>query len=160
MDNSPLLRSMPNAYGDLQRRTLAGMTCDFARLIYLASTRDYNSGLYHHEGLAFRFGRAEARAALQAAHCEVFCRLVSLSLEGLVAELEIYIRDSHEAPEGLVHTWQHLEPYRISVPMEVDSTMVELFLSNIKIALEVLRFHREKSRQSQSASSLRQLLDR
>jgi len=45
MSNSIQRVRVQSAYDDLQRRTLSGIPCDFARLIYLASTRDYNSGL-------------------------------------------------------------------------------------------------------------------
>jgi hypothetical protein len=131
--------TLSDAHDDLQRRTLSGISCDLARLIYLAATRDYNSGAYHHEGLAARFGREQARDALETAHREVFYRLVGLSLEGLVAELEAYVHLSREAPVGFIHAWQELEPYRVAVPMEVDATVVHLFLSNIRIALEILR---------------------
>ncbi len=148
------------AYDDLERRTLSGMPGDFARLIYLASTRDYNSGMYHHEGLATRYGMEEAREALQTAHREIFRGLVSLPLEQLVAELECYVRNSHEAPVGFIHAWQELEPYRVAVPMEVDSTMVQLFLSNVRLALEILRFRQEQSQACQPASSLQPLLGR
>ena len=148
------------AYDDLERRTLSGMPGDFARLIYLASTRDYNSGMYHHEGLAARYGMEEAREALQTAHREIFRGLVSLPLEQLVAELECYVRNSHEAPVGFIHAWQELEPYRVAVPMEVDSTMVQLFLSNVRLALEILRFRQEQSQACQPASSLQPLLGR
>ena len=136
------------------------MPGDFARLIYLASTRDYNSGMYHHEGLATRYGMEEAREALQTAHREIFRGLVSLPLEQLVAELECYVRNSHEAPVGFIHAWQELEPYRVAVPMEVDSTMVQLFLSNVRLALEILRFRQEQSQACQPASSLQPLLGR
>jgi len=149
-----------NAHDDLERRTLAGMPGDFARLIYLASTRDYNSGMYHHEGLAARYGLEPARQALQFAHREIFRDLVSLSLERLVAELECYVRNSHEAPGGFIHAWQELEPYRVAVPMEQDSSAVQLFLSNVKLALEILRFRQEKSQACQPASSLLPLLGR
>ena len=148
------------AYDDLERRTLSGMPGDFARLIYLASTRDYNSGMYHHEGLATRYGMEAAREALQTAHREIFRGLVSLPLEQLVAELECYVRNSHEAPVGFIHAWQELEPYRVAVPMEVDSTMVQLFLSNVRLALEILRFRQEQSQACQPASSLQPLLGR
>jgi len=43
-------------YDDLVNRTLSRISCDLGRLIYLASTREYNTGNYHHEGLASRFG--------------------------------------------------------------------------------------------------------
>ena len=151
---------MNNAFDDLLGRTLAGLPSDLARLIYLASTRDYNSGMYHHEGLAARYGLEPARVALNGAHKDIFCKLVALPLEGLVAELEIYVRMSREAPDGFIHAWQELQPYRIAVPMEVDSTMVQLFLSNIKLALEILRFRQRQSQAHPSASSLQPLLGR
>ncbi len=131
-----------SAYDDLLRRTLANIPCDLARLIYLASTRDYNTGTYHHEGLSVRHQPGEAREALQTAHREVFCRLATKNLEELVEELQRYVHISREQPCGIVRAWQELEPYRVAVPMEVDPTMVRLFLSNIKIALEVLKLHR------------------
>jgi hypothetical protein len=160
MTGTAKLVTMNNAYDDLLRRTLAGIQCDLARLIYLASTRDYNSGMYHHEGLCARYGEEPARDALQAAHRDIFFRLVALTLEELVDELEIYVCLSREAPTGLIHAWQKLEPYRVAVPMEVDSTMVQLFLSNIRLALEVLRFRQKQSQVGRSASSLQPLLGR
>ena len=127
-------------YNDLLTRTLSKINCDLARLIYLASTRDYNSGAYHHEGLSFRHGTSAAREALQTAHREVFCRLVDCSLEELVDQLDLYIRSCHEARGDVLDAWQKLEPYRVAMPMDVNPTMVELLLSNIKVALRVLHF--------------------
>jgi hypothetical protein len=147
------LITMNNAYDDLVTRTLYGMKGDLARLIYLASTRDYNSGIYHHEGLAARYGSESARVALRAAHKDIFYRLVSLSLEELAGELESYVRVSRETPTQFIHAWQELEPYRVSVPMDIDPTMVQLFLSNIKLALEILQVRRARAREHQSASS-------
>jgi hypothetical protein len=132
-----------DAFDDLLRRTLSKIPCDLGRLIYLASTRDYNTGTYHHEGLSARHPGDGAREALQAAHRDVFCRLASSTLEELVGQLEMYVQSSHERPEELVRTWQELEPYRIAIPMHADPTMVQLFLSNIRIALEVLRFRQK-----------------
>jgi hypothetical protein len=60
------------AYDDLLRRTLARIPSDLGRLIYLASMRDYNTGRYHHDGLAARFSPAVAREALEMAHHNVF----------------------------------------------------------------------------------------
>jgi hypothetical protein len=152
--------AMQSAREDLDRRTLSGIRGDLARLIYLASTRDYNSGLYHHEGLAARFGNAPAREALQTKHCDIFRRLVALPLQELVAELETYVNVSREAPEGLIHAWRELEPYRVAVPMEMDSIMVQLFLSNIKLALEVLELRQKQSQEYRPAASPLPLLGR
>ncbi len=44
-----------DAYDDLLNRSLSRISCELGRLIYLASTRDYNTGNYYHEGLASRF---------------------------------------------------------------------------------------------------------
>ena len=52
------------AYDDLLKRSLSKVSCDLARLIYLASTRDYNTGAYHHDGLASRFRADAASKAL------------------------------------------------------------------------------------------------
>lgn len=160
MSDATQFVTMRNAFEDLQRRTLSQIPCDFARLIYIASTRDYNSAIYHHEGLAARYGQEEARNALQASHRDIFRRLVSLPLERLVTELETYVETSHESPEGFIHAWQELEPYRVAVPMDADSSMVELFLSNIRLALEVLRVRQERGTACQPASSPQLLPDR
>jgi hypothetical protein len=160
MSSTAKLVTMNSAYDDLLRRTLSGIECDLARLIYLASTRDYNSGMYHHEGLSARYNTESARDALQAAHREIFFRLIALPLGELVGELESYVRMSREAPAGFVHAWQELEPYRVAVPMEVDATMVQLFLSNIRLALEVLRFRQEQGQARPPAALLQPLLGR
>ena len=75
---------------DLRRRTLAHMPVALERLIYLASTRDYNTGLYHHEGLALRFSEESACEALADCHREAFRELVAASLHELVHQLKRY----------------------------------------------------------------------
>jgi hypothetical protein len=143
MNETAKFVGMHSAYDDLLQRTLANIPCDLARLIYLASTRDYNSGTYHHDGLSARYRPEEACDAIQTAHRDVFYRLVALSLEELVEELEIYVVKSRETPTGFIHAWRELEPYRVAVPMEMDPTLVQLFLSNIRLALEVLSFRQQ-----------------
>lgn len=147
-----------SASDDLRNRTLAAIPGELARLVYLASTRDYNSGRYHHEGLSARFGFEQAQEALREAHRAAFFRLCSLSLEQLVEELEIYLRASHEPAGDFIETWQELAPYRIAIPKETDAAQVQLFLSNVRIGLEILRFRREGNRTGLPASSPRQLL--
>ena len=131
------------AYDDLLHRTLSRISCNLGRLIYLTSTRDYNSGAYHHDGLAARFQGDAAREALEAAHRQVFHRVAAYSLEDLVDELETYLKSSGENHQEVLRTWQKLEPYRIAVPMDVNRTVARLFLSNIRLALAILRYRQE-----------------
>jgi hypothetical protein len=123
---------------DLRRRTLAEMTQPLARLLYLASTRDYNTGLYYHHGLAARFSEEAACEALAGCHREAFEELVDAPLEELVHELEAYLLSTRVAPSDFVVAWKGLEPYRVAVPVGVDSLSSELVFSNLKVALAIL----------------------
>jgi hypothetical protein len=144
--------SSPEAYDDLLRRTLSRISCDLGRLIYIASTRDYNTGNYHHDGLAMRFRPEEARKALEAAHKEIFYRVSARSLEELVEELEIYICSSRESLDDVLRIWERLEPYRIAIPLHVHPTVAQIFLCNVKLALAVLRYRQEAQPQHRQAS--------
>lgn len=126
------------AYDDLLRRTLTKIPCDLARLIYLASMRDYNTGRYHHDGLAARFSPAIAREALEMAHRDVFYRVAGLPLQELVKQMEIYFESSHESQIDVLRAWRRLEPYRIAIPMNVNATVASLLISNLKLALAIL----------------------
>lgn len=128
-----------DAYGDFRTRSLSRIPSALEQLIYIASTRDYNSGLYQHEGLAGRFGVEAAASALEYAHGEVFQTVSLLSLRRLTEELRKYMDSSREQPEAFLNAWQKLEPYRVAIPLRADPTIAELFVSNVKIALAVLR---------------------
>lgn len=127
------------AVQDLRDRTLAGLPGEFARLIYLASTRDYNTGQYYHEGLAAQFTPEVAVCALAACHDESFKSLVHSPLAGLVSELDAYLRSTGEETEGVLETWQQLEPYRVAIPLDAEPLAATLFHSNVRVALAVLR---------------------
>ena len=126
------------AYDDFLRRTLAKVPCDLAQLIYLTSMRDYNTGRYHHDGLAARFSPAIARQALEMAHRDVFNKVAAFSLTELVKQMKNYFESSHESEIDVVRVWQRLEPYRVAIPLNVNPTVASLFLSNVKLALAIL----------------------
>jgi hypothetical protein len=137
---SPLrISTVEEAHADLRRRTLAKIPGNFARLIYLASTRDYNSARYFHSGLADRFSPEVAAKALEQAHREVFRELVSSNLENLAHELDLYMRSTRENPKDFFRAWQAVEPFRVVVPVGTNPTSQALFISNVRFALEVLR---------------------
>ena len=145
------------AIEDVRRRTLAGVRGDIGKLICLASTRDYNTGRYYHDGLAFRFTAEVAEQALEFSHRAIFERLVLSSLETFTQEVEIFLRGNHESPEKVIGIWRKLEPYRVTVPQNSDIVSVELFLSNTRIALAILESRLSKTLpQVQQAASLPQ----
>jgi hypothetical protein len=131
------------AYDDLLRRSLFKISGDLAKIIYLASTRDYNTGRYHHDGLADRFQADIASQALEFAHRQIFYRIASRSLEDLVREVELYISSSRQSRDEVLQVWQKLEPYRVAIPVNVNQVVAQLFLSNIKLALAILRLRPE-----------------
>jgi hypothetical protein len=136
------------AYDDLLKRSLSKISCDLARLIYLASTRDYNTGTYHHDGLAARFRSEVAGKALEIAHRQIFYQLSACSLEELVEQLQIYLDCSHESAADVLRIWQKLEPYRVTIPVEVNPAVARLFLSNIRLALAIWRFRQEQGQKN------------
>src|SRR5947209_800587 len=104
--------TLEQVYADFLQRSLSRVPCDLARLIYIASTRDYNTGNYRHDGLAARFREDLAAAALELAHREVFLQLAGLSLKELVNQVDLYLQNLPQNRQELLQIWQKLEPYR------------------------------------------------
>jgi hypothetical protein len=144
--------TLEEVYGDLLRRSLSKISGDLARLIYLASTRDYNTGKYHHDGLAAHFQADLACQALELAHRQIFYRIAARSLEEVVAELELYINSSRQSREEVLQVWQKLEPYRVALPVDVNAPVAQLFVSNIRLALAILRRRQQQEAMGASAS--------
>lgn len=122
----------------LTERTLSKIRGDFARLIYLASTRNYNTGEYHHEGLACMFTESAAARAIAKCHRDVFTRLALCPLKDLVGQLELYASVNCTTPSELVRVWEKLQPYRVTVPLDCSPLAARFFVSNIRAALAVL----------------------
>ena len=139
MDDGTARRlEVENAEQDLRRRTLARIERPLDRFIYLASTRDYNTGIYYHDGLVDRFDEETARQALAKCHRQAFRELLGTSLKGLVAQLEAYMVRTEAGAEEFVELWRSLEPYRVAVPLGEDKLSTELLFSNLKVALAIL----------------------
>lgn len=126
------------AADDLRLRTLSDVRRPLDRLIYLASTRDYNTGLYYHDGLAARFGEEVACEALAECHREAFDQLVAASLEILVNQMEAYMKSTQTLPADFLAMWKGLEPYRVAVPVGGDALSTEFLFSNFRVALAIL----------------------
>lgn len=141
------------AADDLRRRTLSHMPSPLARMIYLGSTRDYNTGLYYHDGLASRFSDEVSCEALANCHREAFRQLLGASVEDLVRQVDGYIQSTHSAPRDFVAAWKSLQPYRVAVPAATDPLAVEFLCSNVRVALAIWEAHQDgRSRPRPDAS--------
>jgi hypothetical protein len=125
------------AADDLRRRTLAHLPLALERMIYLASTRDYNNGLYYHQGLASKYSEVAACEGLADCHRESFDDLFAASLEELVRQLQAYAETTGATAANFVAAWQELEPYRVAVPIGTDSLAADFVFSNLKLALAI-----------------------
>ena len=145
--------SLGAAMDDLRKHTLSTLPGHLSRLIYLAATRDYNTGRYYHDGLALRFSTGVANQALAACHRESFENLTELRLEQLVRQLEEYLESNSSDREELLSMWRTLEPFRVVVPVDCDPISAQLFCSNIRIALAVLESRAKNPRKNQPDAS-------
>ncbi len=132
-------RNTAVAVMEVENRTLSNIEGNFAQLIYLASTRDYNTGRYYHEGLSTRYKGETVEEALAVCHRKVFGKLALITLEELLGEVERYIRTSRVDASELLRAWEALEPYRVVVPFGCDPLTREVFFSNVKVTLAILR---------------------
>jgi hypothetical protein len=126
------------AVDDLRRRTLAQIERPLDRLIYLASTRDYNTGFYYHDGLAARFPQEVVCEALAQCHRQAFRELIGAPLQDLVKQIDAYIASTHTHSADFIAAWKRLEPYRVAVPVDTDALTTSFLFSNFKIALAIL----------------------
>lgn len=138
---------------DLRRRTLSTMARPIDRLIYLASTRDYNTGVYYHDGLAAAYNQDVACQALADCHREVFRELLGTSLQELVGQLEDYMHSVQQTAGTFIAAWKKLEPYRVTVPVESDPLATEFFFSNLRTALAIVELRHSARPSAARASS-------
>lgn len=126
------------AVRDLENRTLAHLQGQLTRLVYLSSTRDYNTGEYQHEGLAQRYGVQASQRALAHCHEAAFQDLLDISLSDLVGQLAAYIDSTGADKDRVLNSWRNLQAYRVLIPGSCDALKADFFITNVKIALEVL----------------------
>jgi hypothetical protein len=132
-------RSCPESFADYVSHTvLENLPNDLTRMIYLASLRDCNSGMYLHPELSQERGNQAANEAFRACHERVFRRLITTRLPDYVTQLQEYIRYTRGETLTVLKTWRSLQAYRATVPMSAIETSMELYFLNVAIALEVV----------------------
>jgi hypothetical protein len=156
MTKMPRRMDVQKAMDDLRSRTLSRMPRALDRLIYLASMRDYNTGLYYHDGMAAQFGEEAACEALAECHGEAMRELVASSLEGLVGQMEAYMDSARTPPRDFLGMWRGIEPYRVAVPVGSDPLAAGFLFSNFRVALAILDARLNAPPEAERAASPRQ----
>ncbi len=128
-----------DAISDLWRNTLSQIPAVFGRLVYLAALRDENSGRYQHHGLALVFGEAEADRALRRSHVQTFSEWLCFNLEQQMADLTLYLSSLTDERRRVIETWLRLEPFRALVPSSATRAENELYRSDFRILLGLLK---------------------
>jgi hypothetical protein len=127
------------ALAETWRQTLAGLPTQLARLIYLASLRNLNTGRYEHYGLAQRIGDEESDRLIRQSHLDVFADWLGYSLAGQRSELEEYFAGLEGDRKEVVRNWLAIEPYMAWVPADSRENERQLFLSDLKTVVELIR---------------------
>ncbi|HLI82731.1 MAG TPA: hypothetical protein VKV17_02375 [Bryobacteraceae bacterium] len=140
--------NVERAVRDLESRTLAHFPSDLSKVVYLAGTRDYNTGEYHHAGLIQRFGREASQTALARCHEAAFGELLRCGLDALAGQLAGYMESTGAEKERVLRNWRQMEAYRMLVPANCDPLSADFFISNIRIALEALKLDMRPDRRN------------
>lgn len=152
MTSSIQSADVQRAVEDVRHRTLAKLPGALERFIHIASLRDYNSGLYYHDGLADRFSPEVACEALADCHREACNELLAVSLQDLVRQMQAYLESSHVPPYDFIAAWKGLEPYRVAIPLQTHPFAAEFLFSNFRIALAIVEDRLTKPRRSRRAA--------
>jgi hypothetical protein len=124
---------------ELWRRTLSQIPTVFGRLVYLASLRDPNTGLYQHFGFAQRFGARDADKTMRRSHDNTFADWLCFSVEEQKRDLDGYLGAKEEETSMIVENWIRFPPFAGFIPARTREPERDLFQADMKILLELLR---------------------
>lgn len=110
----------------------------FDRLVFIGSLRDAYTGRYLHEGWERISSEKEVHDVLRQLHLSTFESVLHLSVIGLSKELRFHFQSLNQPERDTSLIWLELEAFRDLIPQGCSPVLRELFLSQIRTALEVL----------------------
>jgi hypothetical protein len=125
--------------GESWRRTVANIDTFVGRLAYLASLRNLNTGTYEHFGLSQRIGAPEVDRLIRQNHLEIFRQWLGFNLKRQRQELDAYFSGLEGDSREILSNWLALEPYAAWIPADSRDVERDLFFSDLKILLEIIR---------------------
>jgi hypothetical protein len=120
------------------QHALSYLPSPLARLVFLACLRDHYTGHYVHEGWAGVSSPEEINAILRDTHRQVFENIFALSLPDWCRELREHFRSLGEAETRAAKLWLETEPYYEMIPEGYTALPRKMFISQVRLALEVL----------------------
>ena len=109
-----------------------------AALVFFGSLRDAYSGRYLHEGWGQMASAEEIHSVLSETHQSLFNSVVRLSLIDLSKQLRMHFQALNQPERETSVRWLEVEPFRDLIPQGCSVVVRELFVSEVKTALEVL----------------------
>ena len=109
-----------------------------AALVFFGSLRDAYSGHYLHEGWGQMASPEEIHSVLSETHQSLFNSVVRLSLIDLSKQLRMHFQSLNQPERETSVRWLEVEPFRDLIPQGCSAVVRELFVSEVKTALEVL----------------------
>jgi hypothetical protein len=103
-------------------------------MVYLSSLRDQLTGMYTHPAILENAGREATDRALCHHHHQIFMEWLRLNLADQKSDLEDYLRSSGTSVDDL--------PYRELTPASAHEVERQLYLNDLEILLQLLRFDR------------------
>lgn len=118
--------------GNLFKRTISQIPTRFGQLMYLASLRDPNTGVYRHYGFASVFGQKRSAEVLGKSHRKLFREWLNLPLKERREDLESYL-EGLDADKGVViGFWLESEGYLHCIPDRTGRAARQHFLKDMQ----------------------------
>ncbi len=124
---------------DFTLTTLEALPGPFARLVHIASLRDLSTGRYEHAGLSVLYPDEAIQQALEMCHEQIFERILESPLRQQEEDLRICFESMASGYRQTVDHWRRMEAFRVLLPEDAPRYLKELFCSNMRALLEILR---------------------
>lgn len=122
---------------DFSARTLAAIATDFARLHYVSSLKDSNTGRYEHEGLTSLYPENSVQSALTHCHEELFARILETPLQKQEGDLRDCLSTAGDQFWNVVEDWRQTQSFDEMCPEGVPQYLHDMFRSNMSALLSI-----------------------
>jgi hypothetical protein len=122
---------------DFSSQTLAAISTDFARLYYVSSLKDANSGRYQHDGLTSLYSENAVQAALSHCHEELFSRILETPLRDQERDLRACLGAAGENYWDVIESWRENRDFQTMCPEGMPGYLHALFCSNMGALLAI-----------------------